>query len=325
MAATAAAWAYCASPGFAFLRWAPSASQDLDGVTVLPQLLGYLGSRPEPAGVAAMVAELKGWLAEGAHRKKAKAGDAQYAHAAAVATMDELVPNLIESLFDPILSTGQLTKHATPGAGQDVGYASFPLYFVNNPNSDGGHVGSAYDGGFESYLVRILEQLRGQKPKDAFGATITAHVCGGGPTSCPAAVDAALAKTFAALVAANGGATTVSSWTASTLTAAAKVTMPAYDAIAFRALGVVGQPRIDWQNRPTFQQVVEFPRHRPRVVTVPVKHPGTSTPGTKPVTPVRGPSGALAATGLAGGLAFVALATTIAGLVVGARRRRRAG
>ena len=45
---------------------------------------------------------------------------------------------------------------------------------------------------------------------------------------------------------------------------AAGQTMPVYDAIQFRALGVVGQPAIDWQNRPTFQQVIEFPRHRPR-------------------------------------------------------------
>ena len=40
--------------------------------------------------------------------------------------------------------------------------------------------------------------------------------------------------------------------------------MPEFDSIGFRALGLVGQPNIDWQNRPTFQQVVEFPRHRPR-------------------------------------------------------------
>jgi hypothetical protein len=39
--------------------------------------------------------------------------------------------------------------------------------------------------------------------------------------------------------------------------------MPVYDAIQFRALGLIGQPAIDWQNRPTFQQVIEFPRHRP--------------------------------------------------------------
>jgi hypothetical protein len=35
--------------------------------------------------------------------------------------------------------------------------------------------------------------------------------------------------------------------------------MPQYDAIAFRTLGLIGQPSLDWQNRPTFQQVVEFP------------------------------------------------------------------
>jgi hypothetical protein len=46
------------------------------------------------------------------------------------------------------------------------------------------------------------------------------------------------------------------------LSKAAGQTMPQFDSIAFRALGVVGQPNIDWQNRPTFQQVVEFPHHR---------------------------------------------------------------
>jgi hypothetical protein len=45
---------------------------------------------------------------------------------------------------------------------------------------------------------------------------------------------------------------------------AAGQTMPAFDAIQFRTLGLVGQPAIDWQNRPTFQQVVSFARHRPR-------------------------------------------------------------
>jgi hypothetical protein len=38
--------------------------------------------------------------------------------------------------------------------------------------------------------------------------------------------------------------------------------MPQFDAITFRALGVETQPNIDWQNRPTFQQVVQFPAHR---------------------------------------------------------------
>ena len=56
----------------------------------------------------------------------------------------------------------------------------------------------------------------------------------------------------------------MTSWTDSTDSHAAGQTMPVFDAIQFRALGIVGQPAIDWQNRPTFQQVIEFYRHRPR-------------------------------------------------------------
>ena len=56
----------------------------------------------------------------------------------------------------------------------------------------------------------------------------------------------------------------MTSWTQDANTVATGLTMPAYDAIGFRALGIVGQPSIPWQNRPTFQQVVSFPAHRPR-------------------------------------------------------------
>jgi len=65
-------------------------------------------------------------------------------------------------------------------------------------------------------------------------------------------------------VAANGGSADPASWTASAASAAAAQPMPAYDAIRFAQVGIIGQPNIDWQNRPTFQQVVSFPRHRPR-------------------------------------------------------------
>jgi hypothetical protein len=35
-----------------------------------------------------------------------------------------------------------------------------------------------------------------------------------------------------------------------------------FDAIYFRPLGAITQPLIPWQNRPTFQQVVEVQGHR---------------------------------------------------------------
>ena len=138
------------------------------------------------------------------------------------------------------------------------------MQFVNTPNSGGAHLGSAYDAGYEGYLLKTLEQLRGQivtagsaRPSpvdlvrqrteqlrrgDRQGAGEGLHGAGHGQRR----VDRRR------VVDALPGA------------AAAKQTMPVFDAIQFRALGVVGQPAIDWQNRPTFQQVVSFPRHRAR-------------------------------------------------------------
>jgi acyl-homoserine lactone acylase PvdQ len=228
-----------------------AASQDLDGVSVLPLLLQYVQGRTEPAGVTAMLDQLQAWIADGAHRRKAAAGDTQYAHAAAVAIADELIPNLIHALYDPILAAGGSSSN---------GFDALPMGFVDYPHE---HKGSSYDGGFESYLVATLQQLLGQDPVDGFGAELTSRECAGGPASCGAVVDDALAKTYAALVTANG-TSDVSAWTASSASKAANQTMPVYDAIQFRTLGIVGQPDIDWQNRPTFQQVIEFPRHRPR-------------------------------------------------------------
>jgi hypothetical protein len=210
-----------------------------------------------------MLEQLASWTGAGAHRRKAAAEDPQYAHAAAVAIADELIPNLIRALYDPILAAGGVGSVGSNGGATSAGYSVLPMQFVNTPNSGGKHLGSSYDGGYESYLMSTLEQLLGRHPADGFGSAITSRECGGGPSTCGAAIDAALARTYAALVTANGSSA-VASWTASTESAAAQQTMPQFDAIQFRALGIVGQPAIDWQNRPTFQQVIEFPRHRAR-------------------------------------------------------------
>jgi hypothetical protein len=180
-----------------------------------------------------------------------------------VAIADELIPNLIRAFYDRILASGGISGVSSTGGAAVQGYAVLPMQWVNTPNSGGAHLGSAYDGGYEGYLMSTLQQLLGRHPRDGFTAPLTRHECNGGPSTCRQAVDTALRKTYDALVQANG-TSDVSAWTASTASKAAGQTMPEDDAIAFRALGIVGQPTIDWQNRPTFQQVVEFPRHRPR-------------------------------------------------------------
>jgi acyl-homoserine lactone acylase PvdQ len=241
-----------------------AASQDLDGVTVLPLLLRYL-HRHGAGGprVAAMLRQLRPWVKSGAHRIRAHPADSQYAHAAAIAISDELIPRLIRAIFDPILRAGGLGSQGSNGGASALAYRKLPMQFVNTPNSGGAHLGSAYDGGYESYLVTDLEQLLGRHPRDSFGREITSRECSGGLGTCAATIKRALRRTYRALARVNG-TSDVAKWTASTASAAAKQAMPVYDQIQFSTVGVIGQPPIPWQNRPTFQQVIEFPAHRPR-------------------------------------------------------------
>jgi acyl-homoserine lactone acylase PvdQ len=228
-----------------------AATQDLNGTAVLPLLLQYLAGRPEPAGVQAMLEKVTAWIAAGAHRVKAAPGDTEYADAPAVAIADELIPNLIHALYDGILGAGGSSANQ---------FTALPMSFTDLPHK---HTGTSFADGYQSYLVRTLQQLLGQHPADGFTDVITARECTGGPATCGAAIDAALVATYHALVTANG-TSDVGSWTASTASASAGVPMPVYDEIESQTLGLVGQPAMDWQNRPTFQQVIEFPRHRPR-------------------------------------------------------------
>jgi hypothetical protein len=238
-----------------------AAAVDLDGRQVLPELLAFEAGRPASPGVTAMLDQLRTWLASGAQRHKVAPTDSQYRDAAAVAIMDELEPRLVRALFDPILAAGGVQTQD----GVSSGYTAMPMeQLVSAPNGAGAHQGDAYGGGWEGSTQKLLRQLDGQPVGQPFSAAVTGHVCGaGGLASCAASVGDALQATYDALTAANGGAP-VSSWTADTATKSAGVTMPVYDDIEAQTVGLVGQPAIDWQNRPTFQQVVEFPRYRPR-------------------------------------------------------------
>lgn len=239
-----------------------AASQDLDGLTVMPLLVRLTENRAEPAGVRQMLTTLSAWVLAGAHRRKADPGETQYAYAAAVAISDELYDNLISAIYDPVFASGGKTGVQSNGGAVTPGYAIVPQQWVNSPNSGDTHLGSAYDeSAWESYLVMTMQQILHRHPKDGWDSSLDSHLCLRGLRTCAAAIDAALLKTYTTLSSVNG-TPTPSLWTQDSATHAEGVTMPIFDAIAFRALGIVGQPTIDWQNRPTFQQVVEFPRHR---------------------------------------------------------------
>ncbi|HVW81685.1 MAG TPA: penicillin acylase family protein [Mycobacteriales bacterium] len=246
-----------------------AASQDLDGLTVLPQLLAYEKGQHHSRGVARMLRVLAAWHATGAHRRRANPSAPRYKDHAAVAIMDELEPALIEAVYDKLLGAGGIGGQGSTGGAVVPGYNILPMQFVNTPNSGDAHLGSAYEGGWEGYMQKTLQQLRGQQPADPFTSVITSKWCGGGPSTCASAIGKALTSVYRTLEAENG-TPDVAKWAVnSALLADRKTTgdkhesMPEYDAIHFRPLGIVGQPFPNWQNRPTFQQVIQFPAHRP--------------------------------------------------------------
>ncbi|HTW18717.1 MAG TPA: penicillin acylase family protein [Mycobacteriales bacterium] len=248
-----------------------AASQDLTGLTVLPRLLTYVKGHKEPKGVTSMLKVLAAWHKAGAHRRKSWAGAKQYEDHAAIAIMDQLEPRLIESVFNRLLAGPGLDGPGTAKGGFNPtsgGYRILPMGFVDTPNGNGSKHGSSYDGGWEGYMEKVLEQLDGKHPVDPFTHVVTKKWCTSGPASCRGAINRALLATYQTLKKENGSAK-VSSWTVDsalladrTATGQKKETMPEYDAIEFAPFGLIGQPQINWQNRPTFQQVIQFPAHR---------------------------------------------------------------
>jgi acyl-homoserine lactone acylase PvdQ len=235
---------------------AAAATQDLDAVEDWPALLSAL---PHPANGddQALLSQLSSWVMSGAHRIQAVPGIGQYTHASAIAISDELYPRLVVALFGPIFDGEGVSTEAGGVATQ---FKAFPqLGFVNAPGS----LGSAYDGGFEGNVQKLLDQMAGIHVADPYPPTVLNLVCGpGGISDCTAAIESALAGTWSALVKANGGSTNPATWTADSYSAAKGASIPQLDSISYTTVGVVGEPNMPWQNRPTFQQVAEFPSSR---------------------------------------------------------------
>ena len=143
--------------------------------------------------------------------------------------------------------------------GLPSGYNVVPEGFSQNPNQTGGS-GSSYYGGLQSQVVKALRQLNGEPVAQPFSATtlgVALRRRWPGRAATPCSARRCSTRTTR-MSATNGGSTTPSTWTANAETQAGGAPMPQLDAISFAAVGVAGQPNIDWQNRPTFQQVVEF-------------------------------------------------------------------
>jgi len=204
-----------------------AATVDLRGEEVLPTLLDALGAQA-PVGADPRVADLRArlaaWVDTGAHRRATTPGG-PYDDAVAPAVMDAWWSVLPSTIFGP-------------AAGSP--FQTLGLTVDDSPRQ---HRGSAWDDGAYSAVEQDLLQVLGRRVAGAWPHAF----CGGGDlAACRQQLWSSLG-TAAGLLQQEFGSPDVATWQR----------RPADDEIRFRAT-VTGLPPIDWQNRPTYQQVVQL-------------------------------------------------------------------
>jgi hypothetical protein len=213
---------------------ADAATVDLRGDAVLPWALRVLRGAPADA-----VGKLRAWVRDGAHRIDTD-GDGVYEHAEAIQIMDAWWPRLVRAQFQPVL-------------GKKLFDAMVEVHALDNhPNNHGDHVGSAWQDGWYSFVQKDLRAVLGRRVRGRWSRSY----CGRGSLArCRRALARSLRKALAADPA--------ELYADDVCRAEGRSGEQAcFDAIWHRPLGGITQPLIPWQNRPTFQQVVEIPASR---------------------------------------------------------------
>ncbi|MGW5054874.1 penicillin acylase family protein [Actinokineospora sp. NPDC004072] len=225
---------------------AEAALADLRAERVLPLLLRVIGSDPS---VDPALRSLRDWLAAGGLRK---ANGRVYEHADAIRIMDAWWPLLVRAQF-------------APGLG-DAAYAELTrvLKVDESPSNGNAHQGSSYQAGWWGFVHKDLRAVLGEPVASPLGA----EFCGGGDLARCRQILVDTLRTAAATPATtvypgDGDCAAGDQWCA--------------DAIIHNALGGITHEPISTQNRPTYQQIVEFPARR-GAVTATAGH-GRGLPG----------------------------------------------
>ncbi|MER5910563.1 penicillin acylase family protein [Streptomyces sp. NPDC001982] len=221
---------------------ADAALADLRAEDVLPDLLQVINSFPvTDTTAAAAVGKLQTWVTAGAKRTETSAGSKTYANADAIRILDAWWPLLVKAEFEP-------------GLGSDL-YTAFSnnLPVDEAPSAGhgptGSHAGSSFQYGWWSYVDKDIRAVLGEPVQGG----LQQKYCGGGSLgSCRDALISTL-KQAAGLTAAqvypgDDQCSAGDQWCA--------------DSIVQRTLGGIKHGKISWQNRPTYQQVVEYTSHR---------------------------------------------------------------
>jgi acyl-homoserine lactone acylase PvdQ len=211
-----------------------AATVDSRALYTLPDLLDVIGDDPELADAVAL---LSGWADRGAHRLDLDR-DGAYEEQAAIA--------LFDSWWDSGGTTDGVAQDVLRGSLGDL-VADLPQRRDNHPRQG---LGSAWNGvAWYGYVAKDLDRVRGTDS----GAWSQGYCGGGDLTTCQADLRASLAAAVDRVLAEQD------------VESVAGLTYDKHvDDIRSTTAGVVGVRDIDWQNRPTFQQVVAYTGHRPR-------------------------------------------------------------
>ncbi|WP_367324287.1 penicillin acylase family protein [Streptomyces sp. HUAS ZL42] len=221
---------------------ADAALADLRAEDVLPDLLKVVNSSTvTDSTAAAAVSKLQTWLSAGGKRTETSAGSKAYANADAIRLLDAWWPLLVKAEFQPGLGsdlytafTNNLPVDESPSAGH---------------GPTGAHAGSSFQYGWWSYVDKDIRAVLGESVQ----GPLADEYCGGGSlTACRdiliSTLKEAAGKTAAQVYPGDDQCSAGDQWCA--------------DSIVQRTLGGIKHGKISWQNRPTFQQVVEFTSHR---------------------------------------------------------------
>ncbi|WP_332665832.1 penicillin acylase family protein [Aeromicrobium sp.] len=209
-----------------------AATEDVRAKELLPILLEVLGDDPRTAEARSL---LSAWLASGANRVDYDR-DGSYAHQAAIRIFDTWWEDGDQSLAHDFI---------TPSLGAALA-RSLPQPLDDHPRGGGGSawLGSPWYG----YIDKELRQLTGSTVQ----APYAFRLCGTLST-CRTTLRTSLLGAVQRAQAAQG------------VTSPGQLTYDkSIDYIRSTPGGIVGVRPIDWQNRPTFQQVVDYRTHRTR-------------------------------------------------------------
>ncbi|GGY09652.1 penicillin acylase family protein [Streptomyces djakartensis] len=215
---------------------------DLRAEDVLPKLLKVISGSPvtDPAAAAA-VSKLQAWVAAGGKRTETSAGSRKYADADAIRILDAWWPLLVKAEFEPGLGS-ELFGAMTANLPVDESPSA-----AHGPT--GSHAGSSFQYGWWSYVDKDVRAVLGEQVKGPLARTY----CGDGRL-------AACRDTLISTLKEAAGKTAAQVYPGDDVCAAGDQWCA--DSINHRTLGGIKHGKISWQNRPTYQQVVEFTSHR---------------------------------------------------------------